>query len=282
MIVDFHVHIFPEKISKNALESMSRKSRTLYFTDGTEKQLRESMIKNNVVYSVNLPVMTAPEQVLKLNSRIIGRQEKLLEEGIISFGGMHPLYEDYRSELKRLRSNGVPGIKIHPAYQGPDLDDIHYMRIIDAASSEGLIVVTHAGIDIGIFDHDYASVNAVLHILKDVHPEKFVLAHMGGWGNWKQVESDLCGAPVYFDTAFSLGPVCPRKDNGRKPYLSENLSQEDFVRISRKHGTDRILFATDSPWAEQGVYRDWIRSLGMSDKETGAILGKNAAELLNL
>ena len=41
------------------------------------------------------------------------------------------------------------GIKIHPAYQNTDIDDIKMMRIIDFASEQGLIILTHAGIDIG-------------------------------------------------------------------------------------------------------------------------------------
>ena len=281
MVIDFHVHTFPAKIAAAALESMSQDSRTLYFTDGTMEALQASMQENGIDYSVNLPVMTSPKQVTKINSQMIDRREKLLSEGIIPFGGMHPLYEDYKTELKRLRASGIKGIKIHPAYQGPDLDDIHYMRIIEAASAEGLIVITHAGIDIGIYDHDYASVDAVLHILKEVAPEKFVLAHMGGWANWKQVESDLCGAPLWFDTAFSLGPVVARTD-GKAPYLSENLNSEDFTRIVRKHGADKILFATDSPWARQGVYKDRVLATSLSAREKADILGDSAAALLGM
>ena len=53
------------------------------------------------------------------------------------------------------------------------------MRIIDEASSQGLITLVHAGIDIGIYDHNYSSVAHILKLLKEVAPEKLVLAHMG-------------------------------------------------------------------------------------------------------
>ena len=42
----------------------------------------------------------------------------------MSFGAMHPDFEDHAAELKRIKALGLKGIKIHPVYQGVDLDDI--------------------------------------------------------------------------------------------------------------------------------------------------------------
>ena len=53
--------------------------------------------------------------------------------------------DSYKEELLRLKQAGIPGIKLHPAYQNVDLDDIRMMRIIDEASSQGLITLVHAG-----------------------------------------------------------------------------------------------------------------------------------------
>ena len=88
MVIDFHVHTFPAKISLRALESMSQNSRTVYFTDGTTDQLQQSMQRCGVDYSVNLPVMTNPGQVEKVNSSMIRDRETLAARGIIAFGGM--------------------------------------------------------------------------------------------------------------------------------------------------------------------------------------------------
>lgn len=75
---------------------------------------------------------------------------------------MHPDYADYKSELLRLKENGIPGIKLHPAYQHTNLTDLKMMHIIDYASQLGLIILIHAGIDIGIYDHNYADVEQFL------------------------------------------------------------------------------------------------------------------------
>ncbi len=282
MIIDFHTHTFPEKIAQKVVNNLAKESCTKPFTDGSITGLLNSMKKAGITYSVNLPVMTSPEQVEKLNASFITTKDELLEKGIIAFGGMHPDYENIREELTRLKNAGIPGIKIHPAYQKYDLDHPKMMNIIDIASELDMIVITHAGIDIGIYDHDYASVKHVLKILKEIAPPKLVLAHMGGWGCWEDVERDLAGAPVYFDTAFSIGEITPLPDYDKKPYLEYNLTVENFARLAKNHGCDRILFATDSPWQEQGDVIRLIEQCAFSDSEKEMIFEKNAVRLLTL
>lgn len=286
MIIDFHTHTFPDKISANVVRSLAMKSCTMPFTNGSMSDLRASMEKAKIDYSVNLPVMTSPDQVEKINHRFVDSAPDLKEQGIIAFGGMHPDYEHVKEELKYLSENGIAGIKIHPAYQGVDLNDMRFLRIIDIASEYGLIVLTHAGIDIGVFDHNYASTKHVLQILKEVQPKGFVLAHMGGWADWNAVESDLAGANLYFDTAFSYGPIVPYPEASEvakeNPYCTTTLPDEQFVRLCKKHGADKILFATDSPWQGQAEYVKRFCSMDFSKEEQQQILGENAAGLLGL
>ena len=281
MTIDFHTHTFPDAISGKVLEKLSRLSHTKYFTDGSAGGLAASMKKAGIDYSVNLPVMTSADQVEKVNSALIAGQESLKDLGILTFGGMHPDYENYKDELIRLRQHKICGIKIHPAYQNTDIDDKKMMRIIDFASEQGLIVLTHAGIDIGIYDRNYTSVPQILKIIDEVRPEKFVLAHMGNWGLWEDVERDLAGAPVWFDTAFAIGPITQDDAKSGTPYLSFNLTEEAFLRIVKKHGADRILFATDSPWGDQSDYIKRISRFPLSKEEKKMILGENARKLLS-
>ncbi len=282
MIIDFHTHTFPKKVSSGIVEKLAAKSCSAPFTDGSADALAASMKHAGVDWSVNLPVMTYAGQVEKVNSSLIAGQETLRAQGIITFGGIHPDLEDYRGELRRLRDAGIPGIKLHPAYQGVDFDDPRMMRILDYANELGLILITHAGIDIGIHDHDYCSVAQILHVLKEVRPQRLVLAHMGGWACWDAVERDLAGAPVWMDTAFAIGPITPCANADQPPFRTMNLTDEAFVRLARKHGTDRILFATDSPWEDQADYISRIERMPLTDAEKRSILGGNAAALLSL
>ena len=282
MIIDFHTHTFPEKISGKVVRKLGSLSHTMPFTDGSARELLASMKEAGVDYSVNVPVMTTVEQVEKVNSFLIRQREELFSQGIISFGGIHPDYENYKEELKHLKQSGILGIKLHPAYQNVDLDDMRMMRIIDYASELGLIVLTHAGIDIGLSDHNYCSVSHILKVIDQVHPPRFVLAHMGNWGCWEDVERDLAGAPVWLDTAFAVGSITADPNQNEKPYLEENLSNEEFVRISRKHGVNRILFATDSPWQDQKDYIERIRNTGLNQQEQQLVFSENARKLLSL
>lgn len=282
MIIDFHTHTFPDAIAERVLHKLAKASGTAPATDGTLSGLAASMKEAGITWSVNLPVMTGAEQVVSVNSNMLQRQEAMKADGILTFGGMHPDFEDYRTELKRLADAGIKGVKLHPAYQNVDLDDIRMMRIIACASELGLVTIIHAGIDIGIYDHNYSSTAQVLTVLKDVQPEKFVLAHMGGWACWHEVESDLAGAPLWMDTAFTIGPLDPNPDAEPGPYSRITLADEDFLRLARKHGTDRILFATDSPWQPQKRYAERFKTLGLTAEEQERILYRNAAELLNL
>ena len=282
MIIDFHTHTFPSAISQKVLAKLSRLSHTKPFTDGSVSGLLTSMKKTSVDLSVNLPVMTSESQVEKVNSALMNDSETLLRQGIVTFGGMHPDYGNYKKELLRLKENGVRGIKIHPAYQNTDIDDIKMMRIIDFASELDLIVLTHAGIDIGIYDHNYASVRQILTVIDKVHPKKLVLAHMGNWGCWDDVERDLAGAPVWLDTAFAIGPITPDEAKSGDPYLSCNLSDDAFVRLVRKHGAEKVLFATDSPWESQKDYVGRVQKTSLTEQEKALLFSENAKKLLGI
>ena len=281
MIIDFHTHTFPSKISKKVVDKLGQASASMPHTDGSAEGLLKSMEKSGVDKSINLPVMTSAEQVEKVNSSFMKSMEEYESYGIITFGGMHPEYTNYKEELQRIKNNGMKGVKLHPAYQNVDLDDIRMMRIIDKASELGLIVTIHAGIDIGIYDKNYSSVEQILKVINEVHPEKFVLAHMGNWADWKDVEYYLAGAPVWMDTAFTYGKIEPYPDSTPTPYTCV-LADDDLVRLTRKHGVDKVLFATDSPWQDQKDYIDRMTKMDFTDEEKKMILGENAMHFLNL
>ena len=282
MIIDFHTHCFPESISVRTMETLSQKGHIRYYTEATSDALAWNMKQSDVDYSVNLPVMTKPEQVPKVNDRMIRQKEELFQNGIITFGGLHPAYEDYRSEIRKLKDAGIKGIKLHPAYQGIHINDIAYKRIIGAISEAGLITLVHSGLDVGFMGQNFASVPELLEVVNEVRPEKFVLAHMGGWQGWDDVERDLAGAPVWLDTAFSLGPIEPRPGEESLMPLKENLNEERFVRLARKHGIDKVLFATDSPWARQREYIDFVKQSSLTTVEKDHIFSGNALSLLEL
>ena len=282
MIIDMHTHIFPDKISAAVIDKLSRVSRTPAFTNGTLDGLRKSMFAAQIDFSVILPVATNPAQVEKINSSAAAVNENFFGAGIFSFGCIHPDFTNYREELSRLKNHGLKGIKIHPVYQDINLDDVKFLRIFDRAAELNLIVVTHAGLDIGFPGLVRCSPQMIKRVVEQVGNFKFVAAHMGGWKNWSEVLEILADTKIFIDTAFSTDKIIPRSDSTWREDELKLLDAAQFMEFVKIFGAERILFGTDSPWTSQKVSRDFIENLPLSNSDKAKILGLNAQKLLEI
>ena len=276
MIIDIHTHTFPEKIADIAVKKLSNSGHIPYFSNGTAAGLKASKQNAGIDYSVVLPVATNPLKLDSMNSVSIEQNGK---EGLIYFGAMHPDAPDWQEQLERLYQNGIKGIKIHPVYQGVDIDDIRYLKILNKAAELGLIVLMHAGDDIGFPGEIRCSPKMIANALRQVGDIKIILAHMGGWKNWKEVAGNLANTSAMLDTAFALGKITPLDDTFSEDFLNL-LNESDFIKLVQTFGSHRILFGTDSPWTDQKQSLDLIKNLPLADDEKNKILGKNAFELL--
>lgn len=282
MIVDFHTHTFPERIAAPTIQKLAHMSHIKPFSDGSNSGLAASMAAAGVDYSVVLPVATNTRQVCHVNDSAAQVNDDYRKTGIISFGCMHPDFPDWKEELARIANMGLKGIKLHPVYQDVDLDDLRYLRILDRCGELGLIVLTHAGLDIGIPGKVNCSPDMTLRALKQVGPVRMILAHMGGWRNWDQVEELLVDTDAYLDTSFTLGRMTPLGDGFYGPSELNMMEEEQFLRMVREFGADRLVFGTDSPWGGQAEDVARFRALPLTDEEKAAILGGNAQKLLGL
>ena len=260
MIIDFHTHIFPDKIAGRTLDYLSDIFGASPFADGTHTGLCDSMKKAGVDVSVSLPAVTKVSQVESIN-----RFASAFTEGaVISFGGIHPECENYKEILKEIKNLGLKGIKLHPDYQDTYFNDIRYKRIISYATELGLIISVHAGQDPKCPDNIHCTPAMAEEVLNEVEPEKLVLAHMGGNELWSEVEERLVGRNVYFDTGVIL----------------DRMPQEQFLRMVREHGADRIVFGTDSPWADQKKFVEILKEMPLEEEERNQIFAGTAVELL--
>ncbi|MBP3319764.1 MAG: amidohydrolase family protein [Ruminiclostridium sp.] len=280
MIIDIHTHTFPDRIAPAALQKLQSASRTKPFSDGTVPGLSASMSRGGIDMSVVLPVATDPRQVSRVNDNAAIINSECSKTGIFSFGCIHPDCENWYDELERVSVMGLKGIKLHPAYQTTFFDDPKYLRILNRCGQLGLVVSTHAGIDIGLPQPVYCTPQRILNALKQVGPVTLILAHVGGWRQWDEVEQLLGDAPVWFDTAYSLGPITPLNEQDYPPEERAMLSDAQFVRMVKSFGVHRFLFGSDSPWNDQRSDVQHIRSLPLTGGEQTAILGENARKLL--
>ena len=274
MIIDFHTHCFPDAIALKAVTRLAASSRVAPRTDGTAGGLSAAAREAGVDLSVVLPVATSPGQVPSINDFAARLNERTAETGLFSFGGAHPDDPDWKAHLEQVAERNMKGVKIHPVYQGVDIDDARFVRLLSYAGELGLTVVTHAGDDIGFPGEARCGPAMIRRALRQAGPVTLVLAHMGGWMRWEEVGA-LADLPVYLDTAFATGAV-PLTDGKRL----ELLDEAGFLGLARAFGPERVLFGTDSPWSGQRESLDWLRALPLSDAEKTAILGGNAMRLL--
>jgi predicted TIM-barrel fold metal-dependent hydrolase len=269
MVIDFHTHIFPDKIAERTIQVLEgnilkvRKKPGHAVIGAKLDDLKASMKKNSIDVSVVLPIATSPRQTPSINrfaAEINGRG------GIYSFGSLHPSQDDWETVLEGIKAAGLKGIKLHPEYQQFYIDSPESIRILKKCEELGLYTVLHAGHDIGIEPPVHCSPETLSHVLEYVRGDKIIAGHLGGWEDWDNVEKYLVGTPVMFDTAFTVFFI----------------ASEQLLRIIKNHGSDKILFATDSPWEDQGRSAEFVKALPLDKDDKDNILFKNAKKILNL
>ena len=274
MIIDFHTHVYPEKLAEKTIKALGDIADVTPHTDGTLNGLIESMRRAGVDKSVILPVNTRAGQFDSITK--FAKHINDTYDNLISFGGIHPDDEAPQEKLQYLKDNGFKGIKLHPDYTETFIDDERYIRIVSAAKKLGLLVITHAGKDPAYStihcppDKGIKMLNAVNQRVPGETPF-FIFAHLGGNRLLSDVETYLVGQNCYIDIS------CSFRDIGS----FSTSSDEDIVRVIKHHGADKILFATDTPWNGQKEYVERFKALeGLSDTEKEMILGTNAEKLL--
>ena len=282
MIIDIHTHTFPDRIAAKTVGMLGHAAHMIPHTDGTVSGLLASGKQAGIDLSVILPVATKPAQVEKINTRAAETNALYQGNGVFSLGAMHPAYEYPEQELERIASLGLKGIKIHPVYQGEDIDSPAFLRILRKAAELGLVVITHSGLDIGFPGVIHCSPQMCRHVKELIPDLDLVLAHMGGWWNWDEVPSVLADTGVYIDTAFSIGTVDVAADGFWPQGEPHMLGPEQFLHIIRAFGTDHVLFGTDCPWASQSEYMEIFRALPLTAEERTKILGENVQKLLQI
>lgn len=262
VIIDFHTHMFPAAIAERTITKLSECVHNPPETDGTYEGLLKSTREAGINCSVVLPIATKPSQFRTINEFA----SHYLEGEIVSFGSVHPASSDYKAELREIKAMGLKGIKLHPDYQDMYFNDIRYKRVVSYATEWDMIISVHAGSDPKCPDDIHCTPQMAAELIDDVKPKKLVLAHLGGNQQWDAVEQYLVGKDVYFDTGV----------------IFDSISQEQFIRILRSHGSDKVLFGTDCPWAGQKKFVEVMEKMNITEEEREKVMWKNGADLLGL
>ncbi len=268
MIIDFHTHVFPDKIAGKTIELLRAKGGIPAFSDGTCKGLIDALALAGVDVAVTLPVLTNPLSFDSVNryAKEINESFKNEKRRLISFGAIHPQCENIREKMRKLKDDGFLGVKIHPDYQGAYINDEGYVEILNEARENDLIVLTHAGVDFAYPDDVHCPPALAKELLLKAPHKKFVLAHLGGEKMQEEFLNTFENDEVYFDTGYVL----------------RSINEEILKTWLRRVGDERILFATDSPWSDVKGDVDIISSFNLDEKTKEKLLSENAKKLLGI
>lgn len=285
MVVDVHVHAFPDKIAVKAIETLSENYGVKCFSDGRISSLIYNMRSYDIDVSVVQPVSTDPKQVISINTWIatlneFEREENLVKP-IIGFGTIHPKFEGYREEIYRMKELGIRGVKFQPSFQEFYPDDEKMFPIYEELIKANMIIFFHAGDEIRPAKVIYSTPKRLANLLDAMkntinlydyrvkipqaneYPAKIVAAHLGGYKMWGDVEEYLVGREIYFDLSYVFGHI--------------DLSQAN--RIMRSHGLNKILYGSDFPFARQERDINVVMGLDISQEDKENILNRNFLQL---
>lgn len=267
---DFHVHAFNDKIAEKAMKNLSETSGYSPYTNGTVEDTRKKLENLGIQNALILPVATKPSQQTVINNWAASINNDSM---FYAFGSVHPESDDVEKEIERIKTLGLYGVKLHPDYLGMFVDDPKIIRVFKKCAETGLPVIIHGGFDPLSPDIIHALPEASARAFDAVPDMTLIIAHLGGMYHWDDVEKYLAGKKgnLYFDVAVI-----------NRAYELNRLEDSQVERIIKKHGTDRILFASDCPWDCPSNEINIINRLNLSDEEKEMIFHKNAERLLNI
>lgn len=220
MRIDVHTHVFHDKIAESARRQLIKYYGHTVTADGTAGTLLKMMDRSGIDRAFVLTAATVPEQVKPANTWAaeLGKNERF-----IPFGTIHPDFKDWEDELKRLEKNKIKGIKIHPEFQGFNLDDEKMFPIYEALQKR-FTVLFHVG-DVLPPEKNPSSPQKLARILDNFPDLTCIAAHFGGFYHWDWVIESYKGKKLFIDTSSSLQFIT---DTQLKDIL-KNFPEETFL-----------------------------------------------------
>jgi predicted TIM-barrel fold metal-dependent hydrolase len=263
MLIDIHTHCFADGIYEKAMAALQKATPEIKPShDGSLNGLIKSMDESGVDISVVQNIATKPSQTPVINDWAIS----IANDKIIPFGTIHPDYDDWEREIDRLKAAGIKGVKFHPDYQGYFSDDRKAYPIYEKLAQENMIAFFHCGFDVAFPNLIRNTPNHMKNIVLDIPELTVVGAHMGGHRMYDEVAEILTPLDLYIDTSFAH-------------YI---LGDEKFTWLIKKHGVDKVVFGSDSPWDSAKEQSDLINRLDFTQEEKDKLLYKNAKKILGI
>ena len=258
-IIDFHSHIYPEKIAEKAVLSVGEFYGIPMVGEGTVKALLDESKKCGITNHVVHSVAVTASRVEAINDYIASQCKEHSE--FFGFGTMHADLEDKIAEVERMQKMGLMGVKIHPDTQKFNMDDERMSELYDYLRENKIPLLIHCG----DYRYDYSHPRRLKKILKEFPGLVAIGAHFGGWSMCDYAYEYLENENCFVDTSSS--------------YWMLGLKRaKELIRL---YGAERVVFGTDFPmWSVSGELNKFY-DIKLTEEENRLILCDNAMRILN-
>ena len=262
MVIDFHAHVYPEKIAQRAAESIGAFYDVPMRHAGSVPVLLERMAEGGIDRSLIHSVALVPSRAATIND-FIAREVSEHPQQLIGFATLHPdmTEAETEAELHRALGLGLKGIKLHNDMQQIALSDPRMDKIY-AACQDTCPLLLHMGDS----RYHYDNPSMIPPILRRFPRLQLICAHMGGYTEWDEARECLQHENVMVDCSSS--------------YFV--LGDAGLLGSIRFFGSDRVLFGSDFPMWDPAEELRAVRALGLTEEELEKVLHRNAEQLLKL
>lgn len=279
MIVDCHVHICPERVRNRREDFLQAEPEfSAIYSDPKARligasKLIETMDEQHVDRAVVFGFPWRREDHFRLNNDYVLEAAARFPDRLIPFACVFAGAPGACDEARRCIDLGARGIGELAFYDG-GLDQTARQALFPLASlaaEAGIPVLLHTNEPVG---HSYPgkspmTLDQLYRLVAETSETSWMLAHLGGGLPFfasmkKQVPEVLAGC--WFDTAAMPFLYKPRTLR----FLTDML------------GPDKLLFGSDYPLLPPKRYFKELAQSGLTEEEQQALLGGNAAKLLQL
>jgi predicted TIM-barrel fold metal-dependent hydrolase len=273
-IIDFHTHVFPPEIIAKREVYVERDAwfKQLYANRKARMASAEDLItameRGGVEAAVTFGFAWADQGLCRESNDYVLEAASRWPQRLVGFAVINPVARGAASELERCMQRGLVGLgELMPDGQGYAMDDPYLGEAVQQMSDWRRPVLIHAGEPVG---HGYPGKSkATLQSLCQLalrHPQAtFVAAHWGGGLFFYELMPEVRNAlrNVYYDTAASL-----------------YLYSDDIFAVAARIIPHKALLGTDYPLIDQERFLRRVRASGIAADDLAAMLGGNAAKLL--
>ncbi len=271
LIVDSHVHIFPEAIFKSIWKWFDEYGWPIRYKLSTSKVL-EFLLSRGVGRIIALQYAHKPGIAYELN-RYAAEQCKQFPQKVIGMATVFPGEEGMEDILKAAFDFGLKGVKLHAHVQCFDMNSKEMDLIYDLCSSQAKPLIMHVGREpkspaYACDPYLICGAEKLERVIKNYPKLKVCVPHLGTdeFLPYKQLIEKYDN--IWLDSAMVLTDYLP---NNKPLPLNE-------MRV------DRIMYGSDFPNIPFAWDRElkWINAARLPDKSLELILGKNAIDFFSI